>query len=107
MLCYDITNRKSFDNLDHWSNELLTNMEKVPTLLLGNKIDLEEGRQVSYEEASEYAKNNGFLYFEVSGLKNEGDCVNKAIGRLVEGWVISYNGGGEEGFGGEWGEVGV
>ena len=34
--------------------------------LVGNKIDLEETRQVSTKEAEDFAKANDFLFFEVS-----------------------------------------
>ena len=90
ILCYDITSKKSFENLGHWTNELLTNLEKVPTVLLGNKSDLEDKREVDSNIAVEYAKNNGFMFGEVSALKNEDECISRAINELVNGEMISY-----------------
>ena len=92
VLCYDITNKESYEHLSHWTNELLTNMEQVPTLMLGNKNDLNNERKVTVEEAKDYAKKNGFLFNEVSALVNENNCVVDAISNLIDGRVISYYG---------------
>ena len=35
-------------------------------VLIGNKVDLEDNRQVSYEEGSVFAEKNGMLFFETS-----------------------------------------
>ena len=34
--------------------------------MVGNKCDLDEERQVTFEEGEEFAKDNGMLFFEVS-----------------------------------------
>ena len=53
LLVYDITNRMSFDSIeDKWRKELLENGdENIVLLLVGNKSDLEDRREVSFEEA--------------------------------------------------------
>ncbi len=38
----------------------------IKIFLIGNKVDLEERRQVTYEEGSIYAEKNGMLFFETS-----------------------------------------
>jgi small GTP-binding protein len=43
----------------------LTNSNSV-IILIGNKIDLEEDRQVSLEEATKFAEENGLIYIETS-----------------------------------------
>ena len=48
MLVYDITNVASFENLMNWKQVFLTKSnpadpQSLPFLVLGNKIDLEEG----------------------------------------------------------------
>lgn len=55
VLVYDVNNAKSFDALDGWRDEFLIQAgphdpESFPFVLLGNKIDLEEGKRqvVSY-----------------------------------------------------------
>ena len=67
LVCYDITNRDSFENIKSWVEECQTHAPKSLVIyLIGNKLDLEENRQVSREEAEEYAKKNDFGYFECS-----------------------------------------
>ena len=54
ILVYDVNNPESFKNLNKWVDELEENLgRKVPTLLVGNKTDLE--RKIRREEAVEYA----------------------------------------------------
>ncbi len=69
LLCYDVSNRLSFENLSKWIQELEDNCGKVPTLLVGNKIDLE--RQVSRDEGLKFAMEHGFLFMECSAKTGE------------------------------------
>ena len=80
LLVYDVNNPLSFQNLDKWVNELKENVgSKIPVLLVGNKIDLP--RKVTKEAALEYAKKNGFLYFECSAKTGAG--VNQSFKNLA------------------------
>jgi small GTP-binding protein len=79
LLCYDVNNPESFKNLDKWVQELEENLgKKVPVLLVGNKLDLE--RKVTKKDAEAYAKNNGFLFIEISAKTGEG--VDEAFRKL-------------------------
>jgi len=53
ILLYDITNKESsnINNLDEWCQEIRTNAGDIPILLVGNKRDLPENREVSSEDA--------------------------------------------------------
>ena len=67
IVVYDITVKDSFKNTSHWVNETKDlKKEDAIFVLVGNKIDLEETRQVSTKEAEDFAKENDFLFFEVS-----------------------------------------
>ena len=71
LVVYDITERKSFDNLNSWLIEIEKNGNKnVYKLLIGNKSDLEEQRQISKEEGKEFAEINGMEFFETSAKEN-------------------------------------
>ena len=64
---YDITNRNSFQNVKSWIEDCRKQSPKtVFMVLIGNKVDLEGSRQVSYEEGSVFAEKNGMLFFETS-----------------------------------------
>ena len=83
LLVYDISRKETFNNLNRWINEIKNNSdENINILLIGNKCDLEEGRQISQEEAFEKAKeiNAGFL--EVSALQAVN--IEKAFKYLIQ-----------------------
>ena len=52
---------------DIWLDDVRTNSSKnVTVILIGNKKDLEDKRQVSYEEGEAFAKENGLMFLETS-----------------------------------------
>ena len=67
LVVYDITNRKSFECLTSWlidiENKGNKNMYKI---LIGNKCDLEDKREVKREEGEDFANKNGMDFFETS-----------------------------------------
>ncbi|KAI3867271.1 hypothetical protein MKW98_001705 [Papaver atlanticum] len=83
MLVYDITKRQSFDNIARWVDELLTHADKsIVIMLIGNKADLNDRREVPTEDAVEYAQQKGLFFSETSALK--GDNVEKAFFEVLE-----------------------
>ena len=67
LLVYDITRRDTYVHLIKWLSELKENAPKdITIILIGNKNDLENERQVSYEEGESFAKENGLLFLETS-----------------------------------------
>lgn len=72
VLTYDITDAKSFDNLESWMDEFLVhaaprNRETFPFVVLGNKADLAKRRQVSESRAKAWCQSkNGIPMFETS-----------------------------------------
>ena len=56
VVCYDITQKASFDHVTSWIEEARKiRGEQVQIILVGNKIDLAEKRQVSTEEGQALA----------------------------------------------------
>ena len=92
VIAYDVTNSESFDNLKFWISSIKTNLfEKnifIPIIIIGNKIDLEDMREISKDVASAFAKENKFKYFETSAKTGEGvdeafrDLVNQVLANL-------------------------
>ena len=72
--CYDITNRKSFDELKkYWINNLKEAVKKDIIIgLTANKSDLFEEQVVPENEAIQYAKENGFFFFQTSAKQGTG-----------------------------------
>ena len=92
VIAYDVTNSESFDNLKFWISSIKTNLfEKnifIPIIIIGNKIDLEDMREITKDVASAFAKENKFKYFETSAKTGEGvdeafrDLVNQVLANL-------------------------
>lgn len=71
-LCYDITDKKSFDNLDMWLNEIKKfASSKAKIIICGTKIDLDFMRQIPYKEAKNFCDERGFDYYETSSKLNK------------------------------------
>jgi GTPase SAR1 family protein len=71
MVLYDITCIDSFQNLNSWLIEIEKNASKsVYKILVGNKCDLDEKRQVSYEQGKEFADTYGMKFIETSAKTN-------------------------------------
>jgi small GTP-binding protein len=77
IIMYDITNKSTFDSIP----EILKTIEEekgkdFPMILIGNKMDLENEREIKKEEAEELAEKYGMEFFEISN--KEGINIEKA-----------------------------
>lgn len=71
ILVYDISNQKSFENIQHWCEEIKNaGAKNLPMILVGNKADLLSKRQVSYEEGQSKAKHMNIPFLEISVKTN-------------------------------------
>ena len=71
LLVYDITRPNSFDNLAKWLRTILEHSNTdVEKMILGNKCDMEEQRQISKERGEAIAKENGIPFLETSAKNN-------------------------------------
>ena len=70
MVVYSINSRESFIHINEWLNEIKKySSPDVKIILIGNKSDLEDEREVSYEEANKFKDENQILYFEENSAK--------------------------------------
>ena len=67
LLVYDVTRRATYNHLTSWLTDArnLTNPNTV-IVLIGNKVDMEDQRDVSHEEAAAFAKENDLIFVETS-----------------------------------------
>ena len=73
LLVYDITNRNSFEHLQHWASDVEKYAPRgVVLVVVANKIDLCEHRLISADEGSAFADRLGAAYHETSALAAEG-----------------------------------
>ena len=84
IIVYDITDKKSFLNVDDWFEEIkeYCDMDDISVVLVGNKVDLEGERQVTYEEGKEMADKYGVKFFETS--VKTGQNVNELFQCLID-----------------------
>ena len=86
-IVYDITDKKSFENVLTWLNECRDTCYKdILICLIGNKSDLEGKRVISYEEGKNFADENNLLFFETSAKNgsNIKECFNESASVLVD-----------------------
>jgi Ras-related protein Rab-11A len=77
-IVYDITSKITFDSVDKWIQDLnLYGDKNIIILLIGNKSDLEDKREVKREEGEEKAKSFGLGFIETSACT--GDNIDKAF----------------------------
>ena len=86
LLLYDITSKKSFDEVkDYYSKEIRERCNKnIPVVLIGNKLDKEDEREVSQDEAISLAKKERYDFRETSCKTNKN--VANALEALIELW---------------------
>lgn len=71
VIVYDITDRKSFEGAQSWIKEIREKGDKQTLIALaGNKYDLASKRDVPYEMANEYARQEDLIFFETSAKSN-------------------------------------
>ena len=78
ILMFDLSKKETYENIKTWIN--LINEEcgnKMPILIVGNKMDLEDERFIKKEDAKAHFKNEKFKYVETSC--KDGHNIKKAI----------------------------
>jgi small GTP-binding protein len=69
IIVYDVTSQDSFDKVAGWIDEVRRHIQ-VPLLIVGNKCDLVERRQVTTEAGTEFAQRQGLIFMETSAKVN-------------------------------------
>ena len=73
LLVYDLCSKESFLHLSDWLKDLTNiNMNEVIFALVGNKIDLNDKREVSPEEGQKFSEEHDFIFQEVSAKTGDG-----------------------------------
>ena len=64
---YDITRRETFTQLEKWLDEARENAsENMVIMLIGNKVDLDHKRAVTYQDGADFATKNQLIFLETS-----------------------------------------
>lgn len=100
MLVYDVTNEKSFDNIKNWIRNIEEHATNdVEKMILGNKCDIQDRRQVSRERGEQLAIEYNIKFMETSAksslnveeafFKLAKDIKTKTEKKLVWTWSSS------------------
>ena len=82
-IVYDITRKTTFDNIDRWAADLKANGDdNISIVLIGNKLDLEDKREVQKDEGVKKSEEFKTAFMETSALN--GDNIDKAFDELIE-----------------------
>ena len=82
-IVYDITNRNSFNSVQSWIDDCTKQTPKsILLLLIGNKNDLNDKREVQYEEGAEFAKKRNMIFLETSA--KTGNNIDNIFERSVK-----------------------
>ncbi|XP_036383593.1 ras-related protein Rab-27B-like [Megalops cyprinoides] len=84
LLMFDLTSQQSFLNVRNWMSQLQANAycENPDIVLVGNKADLADQREVQERQVKELAEKYGIPYFETSAAT--GSEVEKAVVTLLD-----------------------
>ena len=89
LLIYDISNRDTFDDIEKWVEDIKNSAPADCVIfLIGNKSDLIDKRQVTYQEGKNKAEELGLLFNEVSA-KN-GDNILLIFGNISEAIIEQF-----------------
>ena len=79
---YDITRKSSFESIDKWVSDLTAAADKKLTIVvIGNKCDLEDQRQITKEQGEEKAGKLEVAFMETSALS--GENLDKAFEMMI------------------------
>lgn len=84
LLMFDLTSQQSFLNVRNWMSQLQANAycENPDIVLIGNKADLPDQREVNERQARDLAEKYSIPYFETSAAT--GQNVEKAVETLLD-----------------------
>ena len=83
LVVYDITRKETFATIEKWVNDLKTAGDpKISIIIVGNKSDLADKRQITKEEGEGKAKSFGCAFLETSAFS--GENIEKAFNIMVK-----------------------
>ena len=66
LMVFDLTRQYSFESIQRWIKQLMQTSGGIPVVIVGNKYDLTEQRDVSIEQIEEMGRTQNVHVFETS-----------------------------------------
>jgi small GTP-binding protein len=70
IIVFDLTRPSSLENVSRWINEIHAMVPKLPLVLVGNKADLTNERQISREAAEKALADHNMLFYSETSAKS-------------------------------------
>uniref|UniRef100_A0A1I8IPG8 Ras-related protein Rab-14 n=1 Tax=Macrostomum lignano TaxID=282301 RepID=A0A1I8IPG8_9PLAT len=72
LMVYDISRRSTYNHLSSWLTDARNlTLPNTVIFMIGNKSDLDNQRDVTFEEAKKFAEDNGLVFLECSAKTGE------------------------------------
>ncbi|XP_070566562.1 EF-hand calcium-binding domain-containing protein 4B-like isoform X2 [Ptychodera flava] len=87
LVVYDISSESSFTNVRNWMTSVSEGVEEgTVTMILGNKVDIEEQRQVKQKDGHKLAEEYESLFYEASAKSGYSvdECIQALARKLQE-----------------------
>ena len=83
LVVYDITRKETFNSVDKWISDLTAVADKkITVLVIGNKCDLDDQRQITKEQGEEKGRSFNAAFLETSA--SSGSNIDKAFEMLIK-----------------------
>lgn len=94
VLTFALDKRSSFNNLKNWLNSIKDNTnQEIPLIIMANKMDLLDTREIFEDEIIQKANELGIEYFETSAKENIliDEAFEKIIAKVFDNTYVSKN----------------
>ena len=93
LLVFDVTKQSTFENIENWHNEVIKSSPSISLILVGNKIDLTNNRQVPFDEGEKLAQELKLSYIETSAKTGENidDAFKMLALQMIQKYVITQD----------------
>ena len=85
LMLYDVTRMSSLKNIKKWHIEVSKFTEQIPIILIGNKIDLIEKKEVKTDDVNRFLEENSInVNLKIKTSAKDGLNIDKAFHFLVK-----------------------
>eukprot|EP01017_Pseudomicrothorax_dubius_P009509 TRINITY_DN1323_c0_g1_i15.p1 TRINITY_DN1323_c0_g1~~TRINITY_DN1323_c0_g1_i15.p1 ORF type:complete len:211 (+),score=32.18 TRINITY_DN1323_c0_g1_i15:132-764(+) len=97
LIVYDITNEESYNALSQWIKDARDLARPdISIIVIGNKVDLKENRQIAFVDAAKFCQENGAAFLEASALNGENvmeafQVLSRTLLNKIDSGVIDTN----------------